>query len=717
MNLHGGINLNKVYRCRTDFADPPTGYPPLFMPRAAVEAVIDRVRSDPDYYHRLYDAEPSARPLLDMWRDSSGRKREELAASIAATAHDLLDALVNGDGIYDFRFHYWHGGLEMTRQAVWINAVLPDARAKAAAALFASVLWDSDFVPMFEGHGLNLGTANMPVQQNQYRDLYALLVPSLAGVGRTPSSARDPLVALLETVNDSGAAMGSTHYIGASMGPLLTTLQQLQTAGIADAFRDQPRLARFAEFYLNLLTPPEPRFGGYRKVVSIGDGSTESSELYGQLATGFAAADPALSARLMAAWWHSGAMHSGFHGSTILKIDENLPVANPHLADANFPGWYTVLRNGWGTRNETAVWLVDGDFYRDHAHEDNGTVVIYALGAPLSIDWGSMYSPQSPGAFMHSLALPESALPFAWDTTATPLDQIGFRWQHAAAQAFDSFPDSGYVRATYESPRETPTRWARAVYSIHPDEANPIILIRDTFDGPTVPRIVTLNLMGDEDRRVAVSPCRRVAFTGQWLINWDLYTFTDSPAQTVMRTWSHNWHPNREENEFLKANGRPFEERQSILRLRTTGALTTLLLPWRKDHPREASVHHEGARITISWNGATAAIDPDCYRFTQGSTTIVTAFGPAPCQAAGIAIQGGATEVRLDPGRATITAHSAPGPRSISLPSGGHYEMDYTGPDPRTVTLGGRAILPWGPLLGTAFEPACLIVTCGFGWR
>jgi len=517
MNLHGGINLNKVYHCETDFPDPPAGYQPLFMRRAAVDAVSARVRSDPEYYHRLYRDESTARPLLDMWRDPSGRKLEELVANTTATAHGLLDALVNGDGIYDFRFHYWHGGLEMTRQAVWINAILTSdrataadrARVKAAAALFASVLWDSDFVPLFDGHGLNLGTANMPVQQNQYRDLYALLQ-----VGRTPSSARDPLVALRalanlsQTVDDSGAAMGSTHYIGASMGPLLTTLQQLQTAGLADAFRDEPRLARFAEFYLNLLTPPEPRFGGYRKLVSIGDGSTESSELYGQLATGFAASNPALSARLMSAWWQSGAMHSGLHGSTILKIDENLPVANAHLGDATFPGWFTVLRNAWGTRNETAVWLVDGDFYRDHAHEDNGTVVIYALGAPLSLDWGSMYSPQSPGAFVHSLALPEAALPFAWDTTATPLEQIGFRWRSATQQAFESFPASAYVRATYESKGATPTRWTRTVYSIHPDENNPIIAIQDNFEGPGAPHILTLNLTAEPESPAPPSPPR-----------------------------------------------------------------------------------------------------------------------------------------------------------------------------------------------------------------
>ena len=705
MNLHGGINLNKVYRCQTAFADPPDGYQPLFRGRAAVAPVIARVRSDPDYYHRLYDAEPSARPLLEMWRDPSGAKLHELAGSIAATARDLLDALVNGDGIYAFPFHYWHGGLEMTRQAVWINAILTSdlasaedrARVKAAAGLFASVLWDSDFVPMFDGHGLNLGPVNMPVQQNQYRDLYALLL----GRDRQGVLSR-ALDNLRLTVNDYGAAMGSTHYIDASMGPLLTTLQQLQTADVADVFRDEPRLARFAEFYLNLLTPPEPRFGGSRKLISIGDGSTESSELFGQLATGFAAADPALSSRLMAAWQQSGSMHAGFHGSTILKIDETLPVANPHLGDATFPGWYTVLRNGWGSRNETAVWLVDGDFYRDHAHEDNGTVVIYALGAPLSIDWGSMYSPRSPGAFMHSLAVPESALPFAWDTAATHLEQIGFRWQHAAAQAFESFPASAYVCATYETKGAT---WTRSVYSIHPDESNPIIAIRDNFDGPdaATPKILTLNLVdtppepGSPPRPLAPSPAQ-LAFAGQWLINWDLYTFTSAPAQTVIRSWSHHWHPNREQNEFAKANGRPFEEQQSILRLRTTGASTLLLLPWRKDRPREASVHNEGSRTTIAWNGATAAIDPDCYNYTEGGVTIITAFGPARCQAAGITVEGGAAEIRLQPDRAAITAHGAPGPRIIGLPGswvpvhsiavrGDHYLLDYAGSQPITVTL------------------------------
>jgi hypothetical protein len=713
MNLHGRINLNKVYRYQTDFPDPAGGYQPLYMHRAAVNAVIARVRSDPDYYHRLYDAEPTARPLLDMWRDASGRKLEELAASTAATARDLLDALVNGDGIYDFRFHYWHGGLEMSRQAVWIDAVLTSdlataadrARVKAAAVLFVNVLWDSDFVPMFEGHGLNLGTANMPVQQGEYRDLYALLL-SRDRQGAVRQNAIDNL---RHTVNESGAHMGSTHYIGASMGPLLSTLQQLQTAGIVDAFRTEDRLSRFAEFYLNLLTPPEPRFGGYRKLISIGDASTESSELFGQLSTGFATANPTLSARLMAAWIQSGSMHSGFHGSTILKIDETLPVANPRLGDAAFPGWYTVLRHGWATGNETALWLVDGDFYRDHAHEDNGTVVIYALGAPLSLDWGSMYSPQSPGAFMHSLVLPEGALHTAWDTHDAPLDQIGFRWQHATQQAFESFTASSYVRATYESPNGT--TWTRSAWSIHPDESHPILFIQDEFKGPDAqaPKILTLNLAGTESLAPVQSPRLRVpasprplapspahlAFTGEWLINWDLYTFSPEPTEAVIRTWSHQWHPNREQVEFLKTNGRPFEESQSILRVRGTNDFGTLLLPYRKGQRQDAIVKAAGAGFEVTRAASTTQFDNRCYSYRDVHTTMVTAFGSEKCESSGISIQGGPTEVAIGRHRATIAAHGSSGIRTVHLPGSPVPQvLDYAGGSTQIVILAPGEVKP-----------------------
>ena len=43
---------------------------------------------------------------------------------------------------------------------------------------------------------------------------------------------------------------------------------------------------------------------------------------------------------------------------------------------------------------ETAVYFVNGETLSDHRHNDNGEVVIYALGAPLSVDWGPIYYPR-----------------------------------------------------------------------------------------------------------------------------------------------------------------------------------------------------------------------------------------------------------------------------------------------------------------------------------
>jgi hypothetical protein len=96
------------------------------------------------------------------------------------------------------------------------------------------------------------------------------------------------------------------------------------------------RIAKFSEYLLHLLTPPEPRFGGRRKTISFGDGSTEATELYGQLATAFRGVNDALSERLMAAWRQNGRPHSGFFGSSVLKINETLP-DRPYARMLTFP--------------------------------------------------------------------------------------------------------------------------------------------------------------------------------------------------------------------------------------------------------------------------------------------------------------------------------------------------------------------------------------------
>ena len=649
MNLYAGIGLAKVHRYALDFTDPPRGYGSLYMDKAAVQRLIDRLRADKGgvygggFHGYLYNAEPASRPLIDMWADASGEKTHQAAKSILDLARDLLNSHVNGEGIYAMSYHYWHGGLAMMRQGVWIDQVLatdaltPEERAKvkAAAALFAHVLWDDDVVPLFEGHALNLGTANMPVQQQGYRDFYALLLaghPAMRerakGVGqRTLATVRD-------IVNEHGAEMGCTHYIGASFAPTLNTLLQLKQLG-DDPFKTEPRLARFAEFFLNFLTPPEPRAGGKRCFIALGDSGVEPSELYGVLGTGFRDADPKLSARLMGAWQAGGKPQSGFFGTTLLTIDDALPAADPRLGDAAFPGYYAVLRHGWGTTNETAVWHMNGDFYSDHRHTDHGSVVIYALGEPLAVDWSAIYTPQAPGGYYHSGVVTEESLGRAWDQDSPPLN-AGGGWSASSQEAFVSAPDGAYVRSRFVSGKTT---WVRSIAEIRVDEAHPVIVIRDTFEGEKAgaAKVMTLNLMATGEVETAAGrlapPPRthavaehkdgaaghelasaaapfalaggvsRFGFQGRYGVDCDVYVAGDGPQQALLGDWA---------DQAWGGHVTDREERQHILRVRGTGAFTTVIVPWRRGaKPVAVTVAPEGDGIGVKVGTATALVRAD----------------------------------------------------------------------------------------------------------
>jgi hypothetical protein len=426
MNLHGGLNLNKIYRYAADFPDPPSGYGRLFMEPAILQGMITKLRQDTSgpygggYYQYLYTAEPSARPLIDLWADTTGQKNRQVVQTVTLLASNMLQDLVNGNGIYG-DYMYWYGGVAMSEQGLVIDSVLalPSTTTadrvltKTAAGLFANLLWDWDFVPLnFQENGLNAGTANMPVQMVGYGNFYTLLLPEhpllKPKLGQVATKVLSVAGYLL---NPYGAEIGAPSYLSASMGPTLNTLLQVRMLGGIDPFAAEPKLGKFAEFYMNLLTPGEVRFGGKRKILAGGDGPTQGTYLTGPLATGFRTANPNLSARLMGAWNQGGKVHNGFLISTLVEIDESAPATDPQLKGGNFRGYMSVLRNKWGTINETVAWLFNGDFMSDHRNDDRGSLVFYALGAPLSVNWGCVYYPYAPGGSMKSMVLPETDFP------------------------------------------------------------------------------------------------------------------------------------------------------------------------------------------------------------------------------------------------------------------------------------------------------------------
>jgi hypothetical protein len=622
MNLHAGFNLNKIHRYILDVAAEPAEANGLYLDRDALVGMIEKIRADKvegPYYTHLYTDDPMLRPLWDAWLDPSGTKTRALAAAVIARSRALADALVNGPDILGGKkYGYWLGGLEMSRDAVLIAHLLaysayeptqlpPNTRAhlRSVAALYGYILWDDDFVPLFD-LGQNLGTANMPIQQISYRDLFVLMMPHHPALAPKVPGVRLRAAELLDkSVNEYGAALGSNHYLQASMGPVLNTMQQekRESGPEEDPFRVAERLSKFSEYLLHLLTPPEPRFGGRRKIVSFGDGSTEATELYGQLATGFRGVNDGLSERLMAAWRQEGAPHSGFFGSSLLKINEMLPDRSPMLADADFPGALTVLRHGFGTADETTAWLVNGDFYRDHYHCDFGAVMLYALGSPISVHWGSLYEPRMPGAWMQNVVVPEAALNAGWDSAGVSADECfgnrnqtiggaGLKVDSTAARAVATFDDKGSL-------------WTRRVWDYRSDPSAPVLRIRDEFSGTgaSQSKIFSLALMatgpvetaeGLRDVPLSSAPAKppagaafdlapgvsRLGFKGQWGVDFDVFIVAKRSQRATITGWKHFWAATGESNEYQHATGTKFEEAQYILRLRGTSGFDVLIVPY-----------------------------------------------------------------------------------------------------------------------------------------
>jgi hypothetical protein len=655
MNLHGGLSLNKMHRYSLDLSAQPAEADGLYLNGKALVQMYQKIRADKSgpygqgYYNHLYTDEPTLRPLWDAWADPSGTKARALAAEVIARSRNLVDSFVNGQGIYSFQYHYWHGGLAMSRDAALIAHLLaysafeptqlpPDTRAhlRSVATLYAYILWDDDFVPLFE-HGQNLGTPNMPVQQISYRDLLVLMMPHHPALSLKVAGVRARAEELLnKSVNEHGAALGSNHYLQASMGPVINIMQQ-QKRGAGpeeDPFRRQGRLTKFSEYLLHLLTPPEPRFGGSRKTVSFGDGSTESTELYGQLATAFRGVNDALSERLMAVWRQVGAPHSGFFGSSVLKINETLPDRSPMLGDADFPGALTVLRHGFGTSNETAAWLINGDFYRDHYHCDFGAVMLYALGSPISLHWGSLYEPRLPGAWMQNVVVSEAALNAHWNSAEVSTDEcFGNRNQIISGAGLKTASTAARAAATFE---DKGSFWNRRIWDYRSDPAAPVLRIRDEFKGTGVadPKIFSLTLMaigpvetavGSHEVPLSSAPAKpsagvplalapgvtRLGFKGQWGVDFDVFIVGESAQQATVTGWKHFWNPIREADEYKLTTGRKFEEAQYILRVRGTSAFDVLIVPYRGRRPSDLTVMRtsDGVLSVVRGGKTTAVAD------------------------------------------------------------------------------------------------------------
>jgi len=622
MNLHSGFNLNKLCRYQVDFADPPGGWGGLFLPRAELEILRERIRTDQAF--RDY-ARPYAPSHVNLFTAKTDAYVRLVVNDTAADARSALDAYVNGSGISTFAWWYWIGAQVMNMRGMFADPVLADPllsfadreRLKASLALFGYLLWDDDFVPFQADSGLQIGNANMPRQQRGYRNLFALLLASHPHfAARAGEVAADVRAVLCESINESGAGDASPNYIHASVETAVGLALMLQTRGWADLFADEPRLAKFAEFFMQVQTPREPRLAGLRGYLPIGDGELSPTELPGLLGTGFRTVNPALSERLNSTWIQGGRHQNHYAVPTLLLIDDTLPAARANLRSAVFPGYLSVLRAGYDTALETACWLLGGEYYSDHRHNDRGSVVAYALGQPVLADWSDGYNPRVDGSYTKSAVVFADSVGGGWATDSPSLAH-GTTWADSKVEPLVETAAGGMAQSSALSDNTT---WTRQVTLVHADPTHPLILIRDTFAGyrATADKVMTLNLCAEgvvtapgglitpparlaPDRPSATpvfslsAGVQRFRFTGQFGVDFDVYVVGDRPQQGLLGNWG------------LPVGNGPAAgqiERQHILRVKGSGGFRCLIVPWKKtDAPPDLLVQSSADEISVRQNG------------------------------------------------------------------------------------------------------------------
>lgn len=586
-NRHGGLAL-KVAGYKQDFIDPTGGYGKLYMGQAAITALKTRVANDLEEYQRLYEVDSTVRPILDLWRFGDAASLQAVVAEVLTVADALTSALTVGDGIYDRQYHYFEGGQPIIRAILFLDQALAHPlltavnrlELKKAAHLFASVLWDEDFVPFSGNAYVGLGLSNNISQYQSYRDAYALYLGSdPAWVVRADEVVNRTVTAFNITTNEQGSANASTGYLAANLWPIFNVFLQVRELRGQDLFASSPRIPLLGEFLIAMMSPPEARFGGTRKLLAVGNGSTEGSPLPGVLATGLRPSNPALAARLQHAWGEMGSPHHFFFGSSLLMIDEAASQTPTVRGNATFPGYFSVQR-GVEEGLESAVWVIDGHYYSDHRTPDQGTLTLYGYGQPLSLSWGSLYYPPITGALWRSCVQPAHQIDGWWGAADLPIEQGNVWWNSTAVPG--EFESDGQL---WKRTVKLATVGARKVLAVRDHSALPFVwslnlMAKDLVTPPTgssfVPPAHPLApLTGTLPAGTYRWKCK-----GQWGVDFDLWVVAANPIDWAWSSWSHGWHPPLEQQQYLAATGLPFEESQYTIRLRTMGQLEWAVIPY-----------------------------------------------------------------------------------------------------------------------------------------
>jgi hypothetical protein len=690
----------------------------IYMPAKKMQKLIERVKTDERFYKYLCQMDLYLTPILNSWRNPDSAI--STIKSLVAFKKDIIIQLKEKDGIHNFQTKYWMAGINFKQAAQKISCLFADKTIKIQETdkeellqltrLMARLLWDNDYVPFFDSSGASFGTANMYfMYNNNGRSFFALLFrddPQFQK--RAKETFNLTSKDLRGVLYKNGSTFGTPHYIQASIDPVLYTMLQLKHSGAGDLFwKHKDILYPFIDFYSSFLTPPSVRFNQNRKLISFGDGSEESAVTFALLAAGVESFDKPLADRLSYIFQHGSPRMAQF-GHIALTVDlvQNSS-SKPSFGSSNYTGYFSHFRVESNTERESAVWILNGEGYFDHRHDDRGEVSIYALKAPLSLSRSSFYYPRSDNAKIKSMVIPESLFP-EWNQDKQPINGTtskGSLWQKSDQIEFAKFKNSNISKSIISNEISS---WYRQVGIISIDEDKPVIVFYDSA-GVKTPYIWSMLFMSDgsintpvghlqpinkiwdyqnpaQQELPAATPQKELnlglnafTFTGQeWSeklhitkgIDWMFLSMNSSSSSFTLSQWTNNWQNTQEAEEFTQSTGKPYSETQQILRIKSNTPFFNVLLPFYKGkNPYiEPAKIVSAETINISYGNGHLLLSKNFHFYSDKNRVILTTYNTKNIMQNGFGVEGGPTEIEMKENNISIRVHGNSGIRTITLP-------------------------------------------------
>ncbi|MHB9131222.1 MAG: hypothetical protein ACYDBB_09055 [Armatimonadota bacterium] len=276
-----------------------------------------------------------------------------------------------------------------------------------AYALSHPDYWNTDL-------GLCSGNPNMTVAIILPVGLLGMALDGHPQADRWVEKAESELkLELADFISPEGTWIEAPGYQAASLDAIFVLAQGLRNTRGRDYFQD-PLLKATMAYYGQLLTPPDPRFPvrrpagtlGWMTIPTVGDTPAGFVTIFpGWLAKASEKTDPAYSAQQAFFWKGQGAtdVRAGrANGYGVALVDFNLPAKPPAALGKAFPGFGATLRSSWTDPKASYVSHRTGPNLH-HYHDDVGSIIYFAKGAPLVMDFGNQYHPiRRDESWMHS---------------------------------------------------------------------------------------------------------------------------------------------------------------------------------------------------------------------------------------------------------------------------------------------------------------------------